>query len=240
ETNVTLLAVNAVDEKSTNIELYASWDDGATFEFIHRVAEGGPANATTGAKAVGEPFLLLHNKRLTVYYSDQRDGQHAQKIVHQSTADMWDDWGSVIDVAASDVLTDREGTASAVQLPNNKYIIVFESTQNSGSSSAKHPVYFKLTSTPENVGTERMREVVTNTGVKLQGAPFVTWLSIGGANGTIVLSDSASNSIFINQALGEGSWKEVQTTAGRAFAREVRDGEFFNWLRWRATTDDST
>lgn len=59
ETNVTLLAVNAVDEKSTNIELYASWDDGVSFEFVHRVAEGGPANVTAGGKAVGQPFLLL-------------------------------------------------------------------------------------------------------------------------------------------------------------------------------------
>lgn len=55
EENITLLAVNAVDAKSTNIELYASWDKGETFEFVHRVAEGGPV----GAKAVGEPFLLL-------------------------------------------------------------------------------------------------------------------------------------------------------------------------------------
>ena len=52
---MTLLAVNAIDEKSTNIELYASWDQGVTFEFVHRVAEGGPI----GAKAVGQPFMLM-------------------------------------------------------------------------------------------------------------------------------------------------------------------------------------
>lgn len=55
ETNLTLLAVNAVDAKSTNIEIYASYDKGVTFEFVHRVAEGG----AVGAKAVGEPHLLL-------------------------------------------------------------------------------------------------------------------------------------------------------------------------------------
>jgi hypothetical protein len=55
DTNMTLLAVNAVDEKSTNIELYASWDQGVTFEFVHRVAEGGPR----GSKAVGQPFMLM-------------------------------------------------------------------------------------------------------------------------------------------------------------------------------------
>lgn len=50
----------------------------------------------------------------------------------------------------------------------------------------------------------------------------MTWTPLGGVNGTIVLSDSRSNSVFINQALGEGTWREVKTTAGRASAREVR------------------
>jgi hypothetical protein len=54
-TNITLLAVNAVDAKSTNIEVYVSSDMGVTFDFVHRVAEGGPM----GAKAVGEPHLVV-------------------------------------------------------------------------------------------------------------------------------------------------------------------------------------
>ncbi|KAF1850269.1 glycoside hydrolase family 93 protein [Cucurbitaria berberidis CBS 394.84] len=222
ETNLALLTVNAVDEKSTNIELYASWDNGTIFEFVHLIAEGGPAIATTGSTAVGEPFMVLHDNRLTVYYSDQRDGQHAQKIVHQSTADMWENWGTTIDVVASDALVDRNGMTSIAKLPNNQYMIVFESTENGNSSSDNHPVYFKLTNTPENVGTEHKRQITTTTGTRLQGAPYATWSPVGGANGTIVLSDSTSNSIYINQALGEGLWKEIQTTAGRAYAREVR------------------
>jgi hypothetical protein len=55
DTNITLLAVNAVDTRSTNIELYVSNDMGASFDFVHRVAEGGPM----GAKAVGEPYLVV-------------------------------------------------------------------------------------------------------------------------------------------------------------------------------------
>jgi hypothetical protein len=55
DSNITLLAVNAVDAKSTNIEIYSSYDQGVTFDFVHRVAEGG----VVGAKAVGEPFLSL-------------------------------------------------------------------------------------------------------------------------------------------------------------------------------------
>jgi hypothetical protein len=53
-----LLAVNAVDSKSTNIEIYASGDSGESWEFVSRVASGGPANTTNGATPVWEPFLL--------------------------------------------------------------------------------------------------------------------------------------------------------------------------------------
>jgi hypothetical protein len=55
---VLLLASNAVDNRSTNIEVYASWDEGQSFKFVSRVAEGGRANTTNGATPVWEPFLL--------------------------------------------------------------------------------------------------------------------------------------------------------------------------------------
>lgn len=58
EGGVLLLAVNAVDNMSTNIEVYASWDQGQSFNFVSRVAEGGRANTTNGATPVWEPFLL--------------------------------------------------------------------------------------------------------------------------------------------------------------------------------------
>jgi hypothetical protein len=69
-----------------------------------------------------------------------------------------------------------------------------------------------------------MRTITTSSGLRPQGAPFVTWSSLGGVNGTIVVSDSTTNSLFVNQALGEGVWKVVKTTAGRAYGREVRAG----------------
>ena len=55
---VLLLAVNAADNKSTNIEIYGSWDQGQTFEFVSRAAQGGRGNTTNGATPVWEPFLL--------------------------------------------------------------------------------------------------------------------------------------------------------------------------------------
>jgi hypothetical protein len=53
-----LMAVNAVDAKSTNIELYASSDLGESWEFASRVASGGPIVDQNGT-AVMNPFLVL-------------------------------------------------------------------------------------------------------------------------------------------------------------------------------------
>lgn len=153
---------------------------------------------------------------------------------------MWDTWGNAVDVSASSTQTDQHGMASVakvisisaylscfskanlMKLPNKQYVIAFESSQNGSDVST---VGLKITTTPEKASTERILEVTTASGAKPAGAPFVTWSSIGGANGTIILSDSASNSVFINQALGNGPWKVVSTTAGRAFGREVRTGK---------------
>jgi hypothetical protein len=55
---VLLLACNAADNSSTNIELYASYDEGRTFEFTSHVARGGKGNTTNGATPVWEPYLL--------------------------------------------------------------------------------------------------------------------------------------------------------------------------------------
>jgi hypothetical protein len=95
-------------------------------------------------------------------------------------------------------------------------------------SADARTVQYKITTSPapEYARTELTREITTASGVKPQGAPFVTWSSIGGANGTIILSDSTSSSLFINQASGEGLWKVIPTVAGRAYGREIRAGKY--------------
>jgi hypothetical protein len=53
-----LMAVNAVDAKSTNIEVYASADLGESWELASRVVSGGPLVERNGT-AVSNPFLIL-------------------------------------------------------------------------------------------------------------------------------------------------------------------------------------
>lgn len=58
DSGVVLLAVNAVDDKSTNIEVYASYDQGESFELASEVVSAGPVGANSST-AVSNPFLLL-------------------------------------------------------------------------------------------------------------------------------------------------------------------------------------
>jgi hypothetical protein len=53
EGGVVLLAVNAVDVNSTNVELYASGDFGESWEHVSNIASGNEMSK------VGEPFLVV-------------------------------------------------------------------------------------------------------------------------------------------------------------------------------------
>ena len=53
-----LVSVNAWNNNSTNIQIYASLNGGLAWEYVSTVAVGGRANTTNGATPVWEPFLL--------------------------------------------------------------------------------------------------------------------------------------------------------------------------------------
>jgi hypothetical protein len=55
----------------TQIDVYASGDQGYTWEFVSKVASGGAAIADNGIPAIWEPFLLWYEGQIIVYYSDQ-------------------------------------------------------------------------------------------------------------------------------------------------------------------------
>ncbi|KAF2258222.1 hypothetical protein CC78DRAFT_563126 [Lojkania enalia] len=217
-----LLAVNAMDNSSTNIEIYASRNLGETFDFVSHVASGGRANTTNGATPVWEPFLMLYDHKVICYYSDQRDPEHGQKLSHQTTKEDFDSWGPTIDDVAMQNYTDRPGMTTVAKLPNGKFILTFEYAQVDPHGTYHYPIYYKVSSDPENFASESARRLVVDTGTQPNGGPYVTWSPLGGTDGIIVVSDSDSNAVFVNMNLGEGNWTEVRTTAGRAYSREVR------------------
>jgi hypothetical protein len=93
---------------------------------------------------------------------------------------------------------------------------------NQTSKRYKFPIYYKLSPDPENANTEPWHRLEVDVGTQPNGGPYATWSPLGGLNGTIVVSDSDHRPLWINQALGEGIWKEVQNPHGLAYSREVR------------------
>lgn len=175
---------------------------------------------------------------ITVFYTGSGDKTHAQKIVQKTTTEDYDSWGTVVDVVASQFSSDEPAAPSIAkarlslhvssfhtdypQIASNKYILAFQyGLRNANSTTYKYPIYYKITSDPRKAASDPTREIRVDTGLVPSGVPSVTWTPLGGPDGTIVLSDSNSNSVFVNQYLGEGEWWELSTTAGRAWGREI-------------------
>lgn len=53
-----LAAGNSWSDKGTHIDVYASMDKGASWEFVSNVAKGGAPNTTNGATPIWEPMLM--------------------------------------------------------------------------------------------------------------------------------------------------------------------------------------
>ncbi|KAL1610540.1 hypothetical protein SLS60_002209 [Paraconiothyrium brasiliense] len=220
DTGIALLAVNAVDDFTTTIELYTSGDQGESWELASEIATGGPLN--NPSVALTNPYLVHNGNAITVFYSGKGDNTHAQKIVQQTTTENYDSWDNAVDVVTSQFQSDRPAAPSIAKIANNQYIIAFQyGLLDPKTNTTTYPIYYKITSNPQKAASDRTRDVRVDTGLVPSGVPSVTWTPLGGANGTIVLSDSRSNSVFVNQALGEGTWRELKTTAGRAYGREV-------------------
>ena len=82
-----LCAGNSIpsDYSKSKLDLYKSTDHGKTWSFVSSIASGGQPKSENGYTPVWEPFLLVADNKLIVYYSDQRDPKYGQKIVHQTS-----------------------------------------------------------------------------------------------------------------------------------------------------------
>lgn len=48
------------------------------------------------------------------------------------------------------------------------------------------------------------------------------WTPYGGENGTIVASSGTQSTLFINKALGQGEWTEIECPEGHSYTRSLR------------------
>ncbi|KAF2276586.1 glycoside hydrolase family 93 protein [Westerdykella ornata] len=211
------------DLSKTQIDLYASLDQGVTWKFVSHIAAGGVAKPTNGLTPVWEPFLMLYQKTLICYYSDQRaNTTHGQKMVHQTTRD-GKTWGPVVDDVAYPKYTDRPGMPTVAALPNGKFIMAYEYGGGPAiSGSYQFPVYYKIVSDPEKFGPATGISLKATDGTIPNGSPYIVWSSVGGKNGTLIVSCGTTGEIFVNKGLGEGAWRKVSTPEGTSYTRHLR------------------
>ncbi|MPY56916.1 RICIN domain-containing protein [Streptomyces spongiae] len=215
----TILAAGAsvpADRAAIKIDLYASTDRGQSWSFVTNIATGGRAISSNGYTPVWEPFFLISGDKLIVYYSDQRDPDHGQKIVHQVSTDLRN-WGPVVDDVAMPTYADRPGMPVVTRLPNGNYVMTHEYC---GAPEGGCSVYYHISSDPENFISAPGQVLRSTDGTIPSGAPFVTWLPAGGPNGTLVVSGDTQDDLFINTQNGAANaWTRMRSNVARGYSR---------------------
>jgi hypothetical protein len=207
------------DFTSTAIELYASRDDGLTWVHLSTVAQGGPPNPNNGGTPVWEPFLLLHNNRLVVYYSDQRDPKHGQKLAHQTTTDLRT-WGPVVNDVADADYDLRPGMTTLAQINPHLWILTYEN----GNDKTGNPyaVHYRLARDPELFDSAPDFVLHDQDGYIPSAAPTVSWSDSGGPAGTIVVTANSDQDFFVNRHLGDPRrWTRISSPIPGGYSRQT-------------------
>ncbi|CZT13513.1 related to BNR/Asp-box repeat domain protein [Rhynchosporium agropyri] len=202
---------------SGGIYLYASTDQARTWQGVGKVAESPDA-----AKRLWEPFLLEYKGQLVLYYSDERDADHDQKLSHQVTSDL-KTWGPVVTDVDYPKKTDRPGmTVMAYIPPIDQWILVYEFGPR--DPPANWPVYYRLAKSPlefeKSVGVPL---TVKGSDITPNASPYVVWTPTGGTNGTILVVTSSTSSIYTNSHGGASDqWEEHKTLAKTGYAPSLQ------------------
>lgn len=173
-----------------------------------------------------EPFILAYNNEISVFYSDQRDPAYGQKLAHQSSADLTA-WGPVVNDVAYSNYTQRPGMFTTAQIGNGKWMCSYEVglwTDAAGSNeSAPYATHYKIANSPLEFGSVGDNILRTNTGGISSAGPYTVWTPAGGPNGTIVVSDSTYDQLFLNTQNGDPSaWQNVTSGHGVGYTRDLR------------------
>ncbi len=167
---------------------------------------------------------------MILYYSDQRDPKHGQKLVHQTSKDL-KSWDPPVDDVAYAEYRARPGMTTVVQLPDGRYMLTYEYGGGPGYSGYSFPVYYRIADDPRAFNDAPGQALVVAAGgggrgrggVAPMSSPYVTWSAAGGANGTILVSDGTRQQLFANRALGDPArWELYDLSQPVAYTRHLR------------------
>lgn len=208
------------------IDLYASVDNGVTFDFVSHIAYGpGPEEVRNGALAVWEAFLMVHNGELVAYYSDQRDWPaHGQKLVHTTSSDLRN-WSPIVDDVAMPDSNARPGMTTVAYSPRSgKYVLTFKNCGGPVNCQA----WFKVSDDPLAFDDKPSQPIVDDADPALSpvGSPYVIWVAKPGAtdgSGVFIANGNSNGAVYVNDddALA-GNWKRVDIGQKNAYSRSLR------------------
>lgn len=212
-----LLSGSAIptDLSSTHIELYASRDEGQTWQFVSHVADGGEALPNNGLTPIWEPFLFYLDGSLTVFYSDQRDPAHGQKLVHQTTTDGLT-WSPVVNDVRYSNYTARPGMPTIAQLKNGSWIMTYEYVNDPCECGV--PVYYRISDDPLSWDDKVPTWIRPLDGTNPEGTPYV----VVADDGTIMVSSNTEAAVFVNDGdAAADTWKTVHIAQKRSYTRAL-------------------
>ena len=202
---------------STTILLFDSTNQGASWSYLSTVAVGGEAIASDPYTPVWEPFLLMYDGSLIVYYSDQRENStHSQLLDHQTSAN-GTTWSSVVDDVVYLAQAARPGMATVAEIAGGQWIMTYEYC---GLVSSGCPVYYKIASSPLDFGAATGEPITLNDGSSFADQPYVTWTPSGGADGTIVVSCGVQTALAVSTNDG-ATWKSEASNAPGGYSRSL-------------------
>ncbi|KAJ7896129.1 hypothetical protein B0H13DRAFT_1885313 [Mycena leptocephala] len=219
-----MLAGNRIpgDSSSTNIQMYASRDKGYTWEYVSTIVASGPPNTNNGAPCVWEPFILSYASQLAVYFSDQSDPRYGQKLSHRlstSTSNLQPGLPRSTTSPTPTHLASRHDHYRANRqramdvLIRNGPLARLHRTIRHALSHRRLAIRVPLCT---GVRTEDRH------GRRVERGPYTVWTPAGGPHGTIVVSDSSYDQLFLNTQNGDPrAWRNVTSGHGVGYTRAL-------------------
>lgn len=208
----------------TYIELYASTDQAKTWKFVSHIAYGeGPNTVKDGDAALWEPFLMMYNNQLVVYFSDQRDPAHSQKLSHVTTSDLRT-WSSAVDDVVDPQYKGRPGMATVAYIASKKqYIMTYELCGTDNCAG-----WQKISSNPLNFNAVAGNRIVANDANKtlLGNSPYIIWTpnpNKSDGSGLLLASGNPREEVFVNDDNADpNNWRMVNINHWSAYSRSLR------------------
>jgi hypothetical protein len=192
-----------------------------TWNHVSNVARGAGPNTTNGAHPIWEPFINTYDGQVVVYYSDQRDPLHGQKLAHQTSTDLVN-WGPVVNDVALANYTLRPGMTTVAEMGNGKWILTHE-LGFAPNPTAPYAVHYRIADSPLEFQSAPEYLLQATDGTISSAGPYVVWTPAGGPNGTIVVSDSTYSELFLNTAYGDpNEWVFTPTGKGISYTRALQ------------------